>query len=140
MQAITSALINAILEFFKQHPAVLVVIMMACGAVIGYAHTTFAESTEVKQQMDSLETRVTQKIHDLDGKVAGFQRDVFTRFDEQRLYDMQREEYAIENSVAAGTATSRDHARLTKLRSTIKSLERKLNAEANAKASNFSNR
>ena len=132
MQAVSDAIVTALLEFFKKHPTILLVIVISCGAVIGYAHMTFAEDKAVKQQMSALETKVSGKIAELDAKVSDFKTDVFTRFDEQRLYDMQREEDEIRRSLDNGSATSRDHARHSKLRSEIDSLERKLDAAAAA--------
>lgn len=134
MQVILDAIIAVLLDFFRQHPTVLIIIMIACGSVIGYAHMTFAEDGEVKVQMENLETRVSDKIADLDTKLSNFKADVFTRFDEQRLYDLQREEDEIQRSVDTGSATSRDYARHSKLRSEIDSLQRKLNAAADAAA------
>ena len=132
MPVVSDVITSIPVEFFRKHPAILLVIIIACGSVVGYAHMTFAEDADVKQQMQNLETKVSGKIAELDTKVSDFKRDVFARFDEQRLYDLQREQDEIQRSIAAGSATARDHSRYSKLRSEIDSLKRNLNAAAAA--------
>jgi len=116
----TSGFVNSVFDqTFRRHPYLFLFVLICCGMVLGYSYQVFAEEVDVEQRFETIGNRI-----------GTLERRVDQGFLENTAYSMESEIYDLERVIAEGSAASRDHLRVAKLRSQLRNISRQLDALA----------
>jgi len=120
----------------KEHPRIILLMVLTAMGILGYSYATFAEKMDVDQKVDSLETRLDQQSVDLKNALKDVNLRLTTiewtqeqRFLEQRLATIESEIYQLERLVAKGDETPRDQQRLDALKIEFNQMTRTLDSQ-----------